>query len=133
MKQCTPCSTQGPRSKSNAIIVMAIHFGRRKPTLPNRLRHALETHQTKADASACLFKHSLKAHTRRLCGSCCWSRSDGSGGCFILVHTVLWQGGPGAAAHSFMSEPDTGTAATTKAVKLHHPANALISPVLAAE
>lgn len=35
--------------------------------------------------------------------------------------------GSGAAAHSFMSEPGTGTAATTKAEKLHHPANAHLS------
>ena len=41
--------------------------------------------------------------------------------------------GSGAAAHSFMSEPETGTAATTKAEKLHHPASTLIYPELAAE
>lgn len=35
--------------------------------------------------------------------------------------------GSGAAAHSFMSEPGTGTAVTTKAEKLHHPANAHLS------
>lgn len=95
--------------------------------------YALETHQTEADASACLFKHLLKVHIGHLCGCCCWNRSLSGGGCFILVHTVLWQCGPGAAAHSFMSEPETRTAATTRAEKLHHPANTLIHPELAAE
>lgn len=74
-EQFTLCPSQSPQSKSNAIIISAMHFGKWKPALLNKHNHALETHQTKADVSAYLFKHLLKAHIGHLCGCCYWNQS----------------------------------------------------------
>lgn len=99
-----------------------------------RHHNAPETHQTKAEASVCLFGHLLKDPYRPFMWVLLLERElKQRRALHPRPHTELWQRIPGAPAHGFMSEPGTGTAATSVVEMLHHPANALIYPELAAE
>lgn len=116
MKHCCMVSSESPSVGVETLLQSQRCFGAGGSCAGGAPRPVLETHQTSADACVFSIRHLLKAHHFYSRGCCYWNRSESSRRCTQGPRPASWA--PGAAAHVFTSEPETGTAAIGKAEEL---------------